>query len=143
MSGKKVNSDAISSLSDDELKFINNTRSRLVYEDDYEPVLKSVRVRPPIKTLIGVTILTFVALLLVFVFYNGLKDYVATFQSGSLVEQGFISRQDYDRTIAVWNAKNWIMLGTIGVGAGLDILLLVQYQIRLMFYKHRLKNVKK
>lgn len=140
MSGKKVNSDAISNLSDDELKFINHTRSKLVYEDDYEPVLKSVRVRPPIKTLIGVTILTFVALLLVFVFYNGLKDYVATFQSGSLVEQGFISRQDYDRTMMVWNAKNWIMLGTIGVGAGLDILLLVQYQIRLMFYKHRLKK---
>lgn len=137
---KNVNSDAISSLSDDELKFINHTRSRLVYEDDYEPVLKSVRVRPPIKTLIGVTILTFVALLLVFVFYNGLKDYVATFQSGSLVEQGFISHQDYDRTMMVWNAKNWIMLGTIGVGAGLDILLLVQYQIRLMFYKYRLKK---
>lgn len=140
MSGKKVNSDAISSLSDDELKFINHTRSKLVYEDDYEPVLKSVRVRPPIKTLIGVTILTFIALLLVFVFYNGLKDYVTTFQSGSLVEQGFISRQDYDRTMMVWNAKNWIMLGTIGVGAGLDILLLVQYQIRLMFYKYRLKK---
>lgn len=140
---KKVNSDAISNLSDDELKFISHTRSKLIYEDDYEPVLKSVQVRPPIKTLIGVTILTFVALLLVFVFYNGLKDYVATFQSGSLVEQGFISRQDYDRTMAVWNAKNWIMLGTIGVGAGLDILLLAQYQIRLMFYKHRLKSVKK
>ena len=140
---KKVNSSAIGNLSDDELKFISHTRSKLIYEDEYEPVLKSVQVRPPIKTLIGVTILTFVALLLVFVFYNGLKDYVATFQSGSLVEQGFISRQDYDRTMMVWNAKNWVMLGTIGVGAGLDILLLVQYQIRLMFYKRKLKNVKK
>lgn len=138
-----VNSDAISNLSDDELKFINHTRSKLVYEDDYEPVLKSVRVRPPVKTLIGVTILTIIALLLVFVFYNGLKDYVTTFQNGSLVEQGFISRQDYNRTMAVWNAKNWVMLGTIGVGAILDILLLAQYKIRLMFYKHKLKSVKK
>lgn len=139
-----VNSDAISNLSDDELKFINHTSSRLVYEDDdYEPVLKSVRVRPPVKTLIGVTILTIIALLLVFVFYNGLKDYVTTFQNGSLVEQGFISRQDYNRTMAVWNAKNWVMLGTIGVGTILDVLLLVQYKVRLMFYNHRLKNTKK
>ena len=139
-----VNSDAISNLSDDELKFITHTCSKLVYEDDdYEPVLKSVRVRPPVKTLIGVTILTIIALLFVFVFYNGLKDYVTTFQNGSLVEQGFISRQDYNRTMAVWNAKNWVMLGTIGVGTVLDILLLAQYKIRLMFYNHRLKSTKK